>query len=405
MARDELTGRIENAVASFVRWLDRYGEASQDHQDFYASKFGSKAKGLYYRRPFLGKLAVAPMVFCEAFFPQARALFYPRTRLAIADAHYAMGFALLFQKFRVEEYYMKAVHFLDVLKGSRCRGYSGYCWGYPFHWQTRGGMIRAGTPLITTTPYCYEAFEYVYRIDGKLGWLETMQSTAEHVLKDYKDIEVGPKSSTCTYTPLGGEGVVNASAYRAFLLTNAGLKFDNHRYLEAAERNLNFVLESQLEDGSWLYAMDGNRSFIDHFHTCFVLKALVKIEKLTGHTGCRLAIERGVKFYLSHLFDRYGLPRPFARAPRLTIYRRELYDYAECLNLGVLLEGRFPELDLSVARVLKDLLDNWRKHDGSFRTRKLLVGWDNVPMHRWGQSMIFRSLCLILATWYGRKKD
>ena len=34
-----------------------------------------------------------------------------------------------------------------------------------------------------------------------------------------------------------------------------------------------------------------------------------------------------------------------SRAPRLTVYRRELYDYAACVNLGTLLHGRFPQLD------------------------------------------------------------
>jgi len=48
---------------------------------------------------------------------------------------------------------------------------------------------------------------------------------------------------------------------------------------------------------------------------------------------------------VTNLFDVEGLPIPFSRRPRLTVYRRELYDYAECLNLAVLLNGRFPTLD------------------------------------------------------------
>ena len=52
----------------------------------------------------------------------------------------------------------KAVHFLDVLKETRCPGFAEYCWGYPFDWVTRNGTIAAQTPLITTTPYVYEAF-------------------------------------------------------------------------------------------------------------------------------------------------------------------------------------------------------------------------------------------------------
>jgi hypothetical protein len=290
----------------------------------------------------------------------------------------------------------RAIHYLEVLKSTRCPGYNFYGWGYSFDWQTRKGTIKAGTPLITTTPYCYEAFESVYCIDGRKEWLDIMRSIAEHALHDYKDFETGPEASTCTYTPLGGEGVVNASAYRAFLLTSAGLEFGDERYMQTAERNLNFVLASQSENGSWVYAVDGIRDFIDHFHTCFVLKALAKIEKLTGHEGCGSAVSRGVKFFTANLLDEASLPKPFFKAPRLTTYRRELYDFAECLNLGVLLQGRFSELDQAMERLLNHLLINWKKKDGSFRSRKLLVGWDSVPMHRWGQSMIFRSLCFCL---------
>ena len=55
-------------------------------------------------------------------------------------------------------------------------------------------------------------------------------------------------------------------------------------------------------------------------------------------------------FSAAALFDEQGLPKPFSRAPRLTVYRRELYDYAECLNLTTLLQGRFPELLLVTVR-------------------------------------------------------
>src|SRR5262249_11515014 len=152
--------------------------------------------------------------------------------------------------------------------------------------------------------------------------------------------------------PDAPSSIINASAYRAFLLTKAGIELAESRYLEAAKRNLNFVLASQNKDGSWHYSSDGERDFVDHFHTCFVLKALAKVEELTGSSPCRAAIEHGVGYYLKNLFDGNGLPIPFSRAPRLTVYRRELYDYAEFINLAVLLYGRFPELDSTLAVVL-----------------------------------------------------
>lgn len=390
--------QLLTALERFVAWLEAYGETSQDHQDFYASRIGRAAKNLYYRQPLLGKAAVLPMVACEAFAPWTRRFFFPRMRLPISDAHFAMGYARLHRVTGEPRYLDRAIHFLEVLESTRCPGFTHHGWGYPFDWQTRNGILARGTPLITTTPYCYEAFTDVYRIDGRKHWRDVMRSIAEHVLLDYRDVSAGPDAATCTYTPTGGENVVNASAYRAFTLFSAWREFGDERYHTPAIRNLNFVLQSQQADGSWPYAMDGARPFVDHFHTCFVMKALAKIEALTGDAGCKAALERGVEFYLKELFDQDGLPRPFARAPRLTVYRRELYDCAECINLGVLLRGRNPALDAAVDRTVQEIIGNWQRPAGHFRSRRLLLGWDNVPMHRWGGSEMFRSLAMAMPT-------
>ena len=179
------------------------------------------------------------------------------------------------------------------------------------------GTIKEGTPLITTVPYVYEAFSQVYAIDKDQKWLRIMRSIAEHAFTSYRDLELPPDAASCAYTPAPDDpcGVINASAYRAFLLTKAGIELSEPRYLEVAKRNLNFVLASQNTDGSWYYSTDGKRDFVDHFHTCFVLKALAKIDALTGRARCRSAIEHGVQYYLRNLFDANGLPVPFSKAP------------------------------------------------------------------------------------------
>ena len=109
-----LLSEIRAALNRFIPWLDSYGETSQDHQDFFAGRFGRAAKGLYYRNKAAGTLAVLPMVACEAFAPWTRRFFYQRMRLPIADAHYAMGFALLYRATDNREYYGRAVPTLPV---------------------------------------------------------------------------------------------------------------------------------------------------------------------------------------------------------------------------------------------------------------------------------------------------
>jgi hypothetical protein len=383
---------VRETLERFVGWLQRYGETSYDHQSFYAGRLGGRAKRLYYSHPRLGMAAVAPIIACEAFFPAARRLFHKPLRFPIADAHYAMGFGYLYQTTGKSSYRDWAVHFLDMLQASRCPGFPDYCWGYPFDWVTRNGTITAATPLITSTPYVYEAFLQMHTLEPQDRWLDVLASIARHAFRDIKDFRVSARASSCSYTPYDSGGVINAAAYRAFLLTSASQVFDRHEYWAVAERNLEFVLENQNPDGSWFYAVDGVRDFVDHFHTCFVMKALAKIHTLTGHHRTLEALERGVAYYRANLFDIDGLPKPFARAPRLTVYKRELYDCAESINLCVLLQDRFPECAATLDTVVKGILSDWVTSAGSFRARRLFLGWDNVPMHRWAQSQMFRSL-------------
>ena len=416
-----VAAKVSDVLADFTEWLARYGETSWDHQSFFAGPVGRRAKSLYYWNHLLGTAAVAPIIFFEAFVPSARKLFHHPIRFPIADAHYAMGFAFLYQTTSDRTYLEKAVHFLNVLAETRCNQFKEYCWGYPFDWVTRVGVIKEQTPLITTTPYVYEAFLQVHEIfehasDGPLSsvlspldrrdeYPQILESIARHAAVDIKDFRTSETASSCCYTPYGEGGVINAAAYRALLLTSASQVFSNDNYWKIAERNLNFVLENQNPDGSWSYAVDGVRDFVDHYHTCFVMKALAKIQALTGHQACLEALSKGVNYYLKNLFAEDGLPKPFSKAPRLTVYKRELYDCAECINLCLLLRSRFPQLETTLETVIAGFLKDWIKPDGSFRSRRLHFGWDNVPLHRWGQAQMFRSLAYYVREFRGPRTE
>ena len=391
-----LAAKVSAALTNFAGWLEDYGETSWDHQSYYAGPLGSRAKALYYQNKYLGLAAVAPMVFSEAFVPSARRLFHQRMRLPIADAHYAMGFIFLHEATGDAHWLDRAEHFLQVLIETRCPGYQEFCWGYPFDWVWRGGVIEQGTPLITTTPYAFEAFLQMKKLRPTPERKEIIESIARHALNDIKDFPFSEHAMTCSYTPDDEGKVVNASAYRAGLLVQAAKFLGRDELLKTATLNVNFVLETQKPDGSWPYAVDGVRDFVDHFHTCFVMKGLAKIFLLTGDQRIFEALGRGLDYYQKNLFGEDGMPRPFSKAPRLTVYKCELYDCAEAINLCLLLRKDFPQLEKTLENVVAGILEKWLKPDGSFRSRKLISGWDNVPMHRWAQSQMFRALAFYL---------
>lgn len=297
-------------------------------------------------------------------------------------------------------------------------------WGYPFDWEGWFGTFKAGTPFITTTAYCYEAFERGYELTGDLSHLEMMRSIARFAHEDLTDQQVAPEAFASSYGPFDKRRVVNASAYRALLLARAGRRFQREDWLEAARGNTTFVLRSQQPDGSWLYAMDAHDQFVDNFHTCFVLKNLVKILRATGDdaapgdgapaprgdapnrgggataaatSAIGEAIRQGYAFYKRNLLDSEGLPVPFAQTQRLNLVRRELYDLAEGLNLALLIRDLDPDADAIAGRFVKELLDNWTLADGHFVTRATWFGRNKVPYHRWAQAQTFCALtCALL---------
>src|SRR5439155_14273340 len=181
---------------------------------FFAGPVGGRAKALYYRHGLIGTAAVAPMIFCEAFLPGARRLFHHRIRFPIADAQYAMGFAFLFEATGDFSQLENAGHFLTELKKSRCHEFKEYCWGYPFNWVTRNGVIKQQTPLITTTPYVYEAFLQVFQLNPEDEWKAVVESIPRHAAFDIKDFRTSENASSGSDTPFDKGGVGNAAAYR-----------------------------------------------------------------------------------------------------------------------------------------------------------------------------------------------
>src|SRR5207248_5952333 len=141
-----LADEVSRVLTRFTEWLDAYGETSWDHQSFFAGPVGGRAKSLYYRNRLLGMAAVAPMIFFEAFLPSARRLFHHPIRFPIADAHYAMGFAFLYQTTSHSAYMEKSVHFLNASAETRSLQFKWYCRGYPLYLVTRNGILKEQTP-------------------------------------------------------------------------------------------------------------------------------------------------------------------------------------------------------------------------------------------------------------------
>jgi hypothetical protein len=397
----------------FVAWLEDAGYESYDPYDVWGTRYGVLARRLYYRKHPLGLAMIAPLILMEVVWPRLRRLLVRKGRYPTADAQLALAFLNLYEIARAQEqvlaprapvgrtpvsWLIKARALADDLLTESVRGRSGLGWGYPFDWQSVSGLMRKQTPLITATPYCYEVFTRLFDLTGEDDYREVARSIAAFVFNDLHDTPTGPDAAAGSYTPHDRSKVVNASAYRAFVLFDAARRFDHDDYRQTATKNLRFILDAQRPDGSWLYAIDSPReAFIDHFHTCFVLKNLYKLNRDLHSPEVAAAVRRGYEWYRRSLFDGEDNPRSFTIAPRRQIVRIEMYNVAEAISLGTLLRDDIPAAfalaDTLAARFVRDR----QLRAGHWLTRIYLGGIGHrVPFLRWPQSQLFLALTNLL---------
>lgn len=386
----------DTILAPFLNWLREYGYEGYDSYDLWATDYGIAARKIFYQNKLLGAPFVAPVAVADIFFPGIRRFITSRKRYATSDAHLVLGFLNLYELTNDSAYLVEAESLAASLINLNVPGYSGNCWGYPFDWQNNRGLWKKGTPFITVTPYAFEAFLALYDVTGKNQYLEIALSAARFALNDLRVTWQDGEAAATSYSPLDDTRIVNANAYRAFMLTEAHARSGNEDFLKAAGRNIAFILKAQKENGAWLYA-EGNPkdAFIDHFHTCFVLKNLYKINRHLRRDDIGKAIERGIAYYNEALFAEDGLPRPYAAGKKAGIVKIEMYDMAEAISLGVLMRDRFSEnykRSVSLAKKLKD----YQHRKGFFATRVYSWGPQFMPYIRWPQAQLFYALTQVM---------
>ncbi len=390
---------IDRAIHAFLGWLSTHGVASHDPYDLWGTRYGLFARRHYYAKRRLGAPLVAPLVALDTCAPGLGRTFLRKQRYATAEAQLALGFINLYRARGNREHLVRAEALLAGLLELSIPGYHGHCWGYPFDWQNNRGMWARNTPFITATPYCFEAFLAAADETRSDAHLQVAASIATFVAFDLHDSPVSARAAAGSYSPIDKTKVVNASAYRAFVLFEAWRRFGVEHYLQIAERNLCFVLESQREDGSWLYGMDSKaEAFIDHFHTCFVLKNLFKVNRIVGRPDLVAAIERGWSFYRRALFQADDTPRSFAIEPRLQLVQVEVYNLAEAITLSHLLRHTVPGAEALAQRLAERTIRDFQLADGHFVTRVFRGGLRHTKAFlRWPQAQMFLALTNLLA--------
>lgn len=257
----------------------------------------------------------------------------------------------------------------------------GLAWGLGFPWMSKNGLYGGDIPFVTHTPYAMEALLELKKYPACADEAEALFLETWRFLRALRVMYETEDQLALSYAPIEEPRVVvNANAYACYAHALHGAE-NAERSAEAfdiAARLARYTVARQQPDGSWFYyADDEPGNFIDCFHSCFVLKNLMKASRLSNRIDeiASGAVRRGREYLDANFPDpKHGLVRRFTHRAIRDPYVWDLYDQAE--YLGILVESG--ELD-TAKRLCRRVRRRFRR-GGDWFCRIDVLG------RRWGKN-------------------
>ena len=365
------------------------GLTTYDPYDLWKTRLGLWLRRLYYQNGVISIPLVVPFFLLDAYAPRLIRAFIAPQEYPTVRAMAVLSALNLHQIDADPRYLELAQVSADWLVENQSPGYHGACWGLNFPWMTKGGYYPPTTPFITHTPYCVEALFSCFDVTGAGKYYDTAVSSLEFLEHDLQVIYRDRDRIAMGYGPgMESRVVVNANSYAMMLYALLASRMPQRRapLLEKAARLFNFVAGAQNQDGSWLYYNDsGKGNFIDCFHSCFVMKNLVKYARLSGAKVDSI-VDRGLDYVLENFVDpECHLARRFTVSANPSLVKFDLYDQAELLNV-LLLRQRGPDSELLLQAILKhfylpkERTFAYQIDRFGFRNRMSYLRWAVMPM-------------------------
>lgn len=272
-------------------------------------------------------------------------------------------------------------HLLWLLANS-CDGYKGLCWGLGAPSAISSSLVYGGsTPLSTITPYALEAFVAFAKVARTSEYDSAIERILHFFDQDLHVMEEDSETLATSYAPFPDRKVINAVSYTMYSYSLC------LPYLAAcqklrAERRIEklyaYIRRHQRHDGSWFYSPEP-ASFIDCFHSCIVVKNIIKTARTIRLKDSGAVVEAAYDYILGAFLDKERfLFRRFSIRNKPGLIRFDLYDNAEVLNLAILLR----DLEL-VQKLLKSVVHNFCSDLNVYSQIDLLGGRLNRNTLRW----------------------
>lgn len=287
-----------------------------------------------------------------------------------------------------DEMYLNEIHLLlDDLEKISSKGFSGICWGYDFDWEAKYAKIPAYTPTIVATGIITNSLIESFKLLKIQRTYEMCKSSCEFIDKDLNRNYEG--NTFCwSYSPYDNQKVFNATLKGARLFSQV-YSFDNNEkeLLEQARQTVSFVLNSQNDDGSWSYSKGDSRTWVDNFHTGYVLDCLLEYRNNTGDFSPESAFTKGFELYVNSFFEEGRIPR---------YYNNSLYPVdSTSVAQSIITLSNFNRLDLAT-NVIEWAISNMQSPDGYFYFQKHRYYTNRISYMRWSNAWMFTALTKFL---------
>jgi hypothetical protein len=317
----------------------------------------------------------------------------PAQRNAKGVALFALGQLAEYRRLRTADSEATARSLLSDLLSMKLDGYSGAAWGYNFDWQSRNFFAPRGTPTIVPTAFAARALlEAAHEFQDE-EYFATARSVCDFILRDLPRTWESKTEVCFGYTPESDTRIFNASLLAAEVLAGVGSLTGESDFCSIAERAARYVVNRQHQDGSWPYGAESSQSWIDNFHTAFVLFSLVRIIR-----SCSLgqefqqALRRGYHYWKTHFFLAEGWPKYYHDDP----YPADAHAGASAIV--TLLE--LSDLDASSSGLAEDVgawtIHNLRDDQGYFYYQRRRFYKIRKPYMRWSQAWMLYALARLL---------
>ena len=123
----------------------------------------------------------------------------------------------LYSLLLIERYREVSYSIIDLLKGCSSKGYSGYCWGYNFDWQSRAVFVPKSTPNAICTTFIANALLDAHEVFKDKELLIIARSACNFITRDL-NVTSEKDGIGFSYTPLDKQKVHNVNLLCAALL-------------------------------------------------------------------------------------------------------------------------------------------------------------------------------------------